>query len=168
MTRDPDELLGREALGDRLDRLVAAVRPSATVGGWATVELDRAEVEVGAALAGRAGAPRAEQRPDDALLGARCRMLRFPGDRDVLLLEPSTEGRVAASLVRFDEGTVVLYLIVDSDAPARARAAGFDLSHEADGPLGRERLVAGGAAWGPHLVLAGLAAAAPPPATIDG
>jgi hypothetical protein len=152
VTRTLETLLGGESLGDTVERLRAAVRPGKVVGGWATVELDRAEVEVPAALRDL-GTPAVEVRPDDTLLGARCRLLRFPGDRDTLLLEPSTEGRLAASLARFGEGSLVLYLTGDQAAADRARAAGFVLSRAAAGPLGDERVVVGGPAWGPHLVL---------------
>jgi hypothetical protein len=152
MMRDPEELLGREALGDTLERLWAATRPRKAVGGWATVELDRAEREVGEALR-NLGPWTAEARPDEPLLGATCRLMRFRGDRDLLLLEPSTEGRLAASLARHGEGSVALWLHADADAVDRARAAGFILSRGARGPLGTERLVVGGPAWGPHLLV---------------
>ena len=49
------ELLGAAALGDALARLIEAVRPMAVVNGWATVELDRAEVELSAASMGEEG-----------------------------------------------------------------------------------------------------------------
>lgn len=171
MIRDPEVLLGREAIGDAVERLWAASSPIRAVGGWATVELDRAEVEVTASLASF-GPPTVEARPDDEALGARCRILRFAGDRDLLLLEPATEGRLAASLARFGEGSMALYLVVGPPAVERARAAGFSLSRPAGGPLGRERLVVVGPAWGPHLLLvpesaeAGAGKAAPP-ATIE-
>ena len=152
MTRDPEELLGREAIGDTLERLWAATRPYKAVGGWATVELDRAEREVGEALRDL-GPWTAEARPDEPLLGARCRLMRFQGDRDLVLLEPSTEGRLAASLARHGEGSVALWLHADAHAVDRARAAGFVLSRETNGPLGVERLLVGGPAWGPHLLL---------------
>ena len=169
MTRDPEELLGREALGDSLERLWAATRPHKAVGGWATVELDRAEGEVGEALRDL-GPWTAESRPVEPLLGARCRLMRFPGDRDLLLLEPSTEGRLAASLARHGEGSLAIWLHVDPGAVDRARADGFVLSRQAHGPLGAERLVVGGPAWGPHLLLVVTSAAAgttAAPATIE-
>jgi ribosomal protein S18 acetylase RimI-like enzyme len=158
MTNGPERLLGRDGLGDAVERLRAAVDPWKAVAGWATVELDRAEREV-PELAAR-GPAWAQPRPDDPLLGARCRILQFRGDFDILLLEPSTEGRLAASLVRFGEGTVALYLLAGADAFRRARAAGFALSGSAEGPLGQERAVTGGPAWGPHLLL--VAAERPP------
>jgi hypothetical protein len=158
MTADPEQLLGADALGDALARLWTAVEPRKAVGGWATVELDRAEVEVAAALAELHDLrePRAEDAPDERVLGARCRLLRYADDRDMLLLEPSTEGRLAAALARYGEGSVALHLLVDGGAPERARRAGFRLTSEGHGPFGPERLVIVGPRWGPFLLLAGL------------
>jgi GNAT superfamily N-acetyltransferase len=112
------------------------------------------------------GAARVEGAPDDPLLGARARLLSFPEGPDLLLLEPSTEGLLAASLARFGEGSLALYLLVAPAAVAAAVAAGFRLSEAADGPLGREHRVIGGPRWGPHLMLV-LAAPAGTPATIE-
>jgi hypothetical protein len=148
----PETLLGRDSLGDAFERVWAAVRPVKAVGGWATVELDRAEREVREALTAL-GDARVEERPDDDLLGARCRILRYDGDRDMLLLEPSTEGRLAASLARYGEGSVALYLFGAPGAAGRLAEAGLVLSGAAPGPLGGQRLVLAGRAWGPHLLL---------------
>lgn len=160
MTADPEGLLGAEALGDALQRLWAAVQPRRAVDAWATVELDRAELEVVGALAGKTDGltdPGVEDAPDERVLGARARLLRYPGDREVLLLEPSTEGRLAAALARHGEGRVALYLLTDASAPERARRAGFKLTSEGRGPFGAERLVLDGPRSGPFLLLAGLA-----------
>lgn len=155
MIPDPERLLGGDELGDALARLRTAVGPRRAVGGWATVELERAEVEVAEALAAIHALrdPSREDAPDERVLGARCRLLRYAEDRDMLLLEPSTEGRLAAALARYGEGSVALYLLVDAGASERARRAGFRLSSEGDGPLGRERLVIAGPRWGPFLLL---------------
>ncbi|MCI0585151.1 MAG: hypothetical protein L0227_20035 [Chloroflexi bacterium] len=155
MTADVGRLLGEEALGDASGRLLAAVAPLRVVVGWATVELDRAEEEVGAILAGRDGAraPRVEAAIEDRLLGARCRRLRTADELDVLLLEPSTEGRLAAALARHGEGFLARYHVVDPGASERARRAGFVLSSVGRGPLGPERLVIHGPRWGPFLLL---------------
>ncbi len=155
MTPDPPQLLGSEELGDASARLRRAVNPRKTIVGWATVELDRAEVEVASALV-TLGEPRIEPAADERLLGARCRLLRFGEHRDMLLLEPSTEGRLAAALARYGEGSVVLYLLAHIGAVERARRAGFTLSGEGRGPFGSERLVIAGPRYGPFLVLAGL------------
>lgn len=122
------------------------------VTGWATVELDRAERDI-------AGPATSRDLPDDVLLGAHCRLVSFRvGEREIILLEPATEGRIAASLARFDEGAVVVYVLVPA-ARLRAvlrdlRQAGLVLSAEASGPFGRQRIVAGGPAWGAHLCIA--------------
>ena len=121
--------------------------------GWATVELDRAADELGMWL-GEAEDPAAP----DPLLGAVSRLYDaggLPGDR-VVLLEPSTEGRLAASLARDGEGPAALYLNpaggLRTWLPA-ARARGVTLSARRIGPLGSSVLITGGATSGPHLVI---------------
>lgn len=155
MTSDLGRLLGDDALGDALPRLRAATAPNGEILGWATVELDRAEAEVRTRVGG-GRLPRVEPAPDERVLGARCRRLIVPGRPDVLLLEPSTEGRLAAALARYGEGFTVLYLLADAGAPERVRRAGFTLTAEGRGPFGPERLVLAGPRFGPFLVLAGL------------
>jgi hypothetical protein len=140
------------------DRLVAPFgpggRPPPWLGsgpilaiGWATVDIDRAS--------GAWGDGFAEAAPDD-LLGAFARV-RDP----LVLLEPSTEGPIAASLVRHGEGPAALYLAApagDLDAAAaRAIARGARFSRHADGPLGPSILLLGGPPWGPHVLLVGSA-----------
>jgi hypothetical protein len=124
------------------------------VPGWATVELDRAEVERGRVSADRGPAPRIEDAPDDELLGARCRLVTADTAPSEVLLEPNTEGRLAGSLARFGEGLAAAYLLGEADAVDRARASGIVLSAEGGGPFGRQRLVVAGPRWGPHVVLA--------------
>ena len=155
MSLQPEDLLGGGAIGDAPARLASAVAPRTTIDGWATVELDRAEIEVAANLADL-GAPNVAEAPQDRILGARSRSLRFADRRQVLLLEPSTEGRLAGALARHGEGWLARYLVVDGGAPERARRAGFVLGSEHDGPLGPERLVIEGPRDGPFLILAGL------------
>jgi hypothetical protein len=146
----PDRL---QALRQIVDHLAAAgADPESTTIGVATVDLDRA---ADALAAETSGDLRAVDLPPDDLLGATCRLVPAPGAM-VVLLEPNTEGRLAASLVRFDEGPVALYCryhsgSLDQAAHAAARV-GIPLSHEAGGPFGRQRLVVG-PAYGPHLVL---------------
>ena len=117
--------------------------------GWATVELDRAAREL-AGIATFSGAPR------DATLGGTAR--RAAGDRTrttLILLEPDTEGLLAAALVRFGEGVAAVYLgpLDRADVDDTPR-----LGPSRPGPLGPARLVSGRPAWGPHaLVLAGVA-----------
>lgn len=155
MTGESERLLGGEALDDALSRLRLAVEPRRTIRGWATVELDRAEVEAAADLH-TLGVARAEAAPDEHVLGARCRLLSFDAGTEVLLLEPSTEGRLAAALARYGEGYLVLYLLADGGATERARRAGFALTTERGGPFGPERLVLTAPRDGPYLILAGL------------
>jgi hypothetical protein len=122
--------------------------------GWATVELDRAEDELSMWL-GDAWPP---VRPSDPHLGARARVREaggLPAERFVLL-EPDTEGRLAASLARDGEGPCALYLRPRDGLEAWAEAArrrGVVLAGRRIGPLGPQRLVAGGPAAGPHLLL---------------
>ena len=147
--------------GDGGDALASALRLATEVAGpdarrvlgWATVELDRAERElaIGPAV-------RSRDLSDDPLLGARSRFLEIADHDDVLLLEPATEGRLAASLAHFGEGPLALYLLVPPDRFGEVVEAlvrgGFVLSAEASGPFGRERLVLGGPPWGPQMLIA--------------
>jgi hypothetical protein len=122
--------------------------------GWATVELDRAEHEQ---VLDR-GWPPAAPAPDDLPLGATARIARSPdGEATLVLLEPFTEGRLAASLARHGEAILVDYLVVAGsldEAIRVAREDGLTLSALSSGPFGPERLVAGSPPWGPHLILA--------------
>jgi hypothetical protein len=113
--------------------------------GWATVEHERAEHELDAArdMLRTGTAPGAwETIGRDPALGAGM-WRRVGADEahqsdegqlpDLVVLEPDTEGRLAASLARFGEGVAVIYL-----GSGRARPG---------------RLVRGGPAWGPHVVI---------------
>lgn len=138
------------------------------VTGWATVELDRAERDVAADFAS-SGPATARDLPDDALLGAHCRLVTFGrGEGEILLLEPATEGRIAASLARFGEGPIAVYVVVPNarfgELVRDAGQAGLALSSEAAGPFGRQRLVAGGPPWGAHLCVARSMPESEPPA----
>jgi hypothetical protein len=140
----------------------AADRPLRLAGtGWATVELDRAEDELGMWLGDGAGDTGDGSLPPDAAephLGALARVRPaggLPGDSFVLL-EPSTEGRLAASLARDSEGPCALYLrpAVGLTAwSAAARRRGVRLSARRAGPLGTEVLLVGGPIAGPHLLV---------------
>ena len=120
-----------------------AHRPLRLAGtGWATVELDRAEDELGMWLGDGAGD--AGGVPPDAAdphLGAFARVRPaggLPGDSFVLL-EPSTEGRLAASLARDSEGPCALYLrpAVGLTAwAAAARERGVRAQRQARRPAG--------------------------------
>jgi hypothetical protein len=128
-----------------------ATHPVRVLGlGWATVELERATRDLARRLP--ASAPFGEA-PADTLLGAAC-LVGAPvalagGTADpvrIVLLEPSTEGRLAASLARRGEGPAVLWL-VDDDGPQ------LPLSRPGDGPFGGERLVLGGAVDAPLVLV---------------
>lgn len=103
----------------------------------ATVDLERALVERGAEVAAAAGSV------PDALLGARV-VVVGEAPRRIAVAEPSTEGRLAATLARHGEGIVGRYLrapIPLADVINRAAAAGVVLSHSAAGPFGEEVVV---------------------------
>jgi len=115
--------------------------------GWATVDLDRAEGEFAALLDGTSGTAPA---PDDVLLGARCRLLHAadPTVPRLVLLEPLTEGRLAATLVRRGEGAAVAWLHPESEAQVEPRR-----SVPAAGPFGLEALLLDGPIHGPYRLL---------------
>ena len=139
------------------DRVPTGGWPAPLAVGWATVDLDRAEREVVESLG---GSVRFRPAVGAALLGASCRVAapRVEGEPWVVLLEPSTEGRLAASLARHGEG----WLAVWFDAAALELAdAGALLSDPRPGPLGPERLVLGDAVAGPHRLVVEAATIAP-------
>jgi hypothetical protein len=112
-------------VGGREPRLLAL--------GWATVDGARAAAE----------APDLDFRPADPepALGARAWLTRA-GPLDLVLLEPTTEGRLAAALARRGEGLTVVYVAVD--------ALDGDGSPTALGVPGR--LLGSGARWGPFVI----------------
>jgi hypothetical protein len=118
-------------------------RPATAVG-WATVELDRAAVELRPLLEpGSSFAP----ATDCTVLGARCRVGRArDGAVDapiIVLLEPSTEGRLTAVLARRGEGWCARWAIGTDVAGSRWSS----------GPLGSERLATDRAADGSFQLL---------------
>ena len=134
----------RPSIADLAASLRAALEVDAGVAvvglGWATVDLHRAAAELTAAFP-EAGpfAP----GPEERLLGANAWIGR-PAPTAVVLLEPNTEGRLAATLARQGEGPAVLWVRGRIDGP---------LSAPRDGPFGRERLVLGGRLGGQHLLV---------------
>lgn len=87
--------------------------------GWATVELERAARDLDAAFV-RAGMPQAAWTPGprDELLGASAWVSRdwwptWSSDDPpaIVLLEPDTEGRLAATLARFGESVGAIYVV---------------------------------------------------------
>jgi hypothetical protein len=125
---------------------------------WSTVDLDRAEAELGPWLDPPDEGDRAPAAVPDPHLGARIRVRAtagLPGER-ILLAEPITEGRLAASLARDDEGPCALYLRPREGLEAwtaAARGRGVLLTARRDGPLGPSVLVLGGVVAGPHLLV---------------
>ena len=146
--------------------------------GWCTVDLDRAEADLemwlgpppaspaagdangdgaGDANGDGAGDGTAPGPPVDEHLGAVARLREgagLPGAWTVLL-EPSTEGRVAASLARDGEGPCALYLRPAAGLDAWAEAArerGVTVSARRDGPFGDQVLLASGPS-GPHVIV---------------
>jgi len=102
--------------------------------GWATVELGRGLTELATAL-GIGPEAFLEAAPSEAL-GARCVVASggLGGLVAVVVLEPSTEGRLAARLARHDEGPAVTWhgapKMTRQDAPAASTTPG---------PFGPER-----------------------------
>jgi hypothetical protein len=84
----------------------------------------------------------ASREPDDEHLGAWAWLTRGSAPR-IVVLEPSTEGRLVGSLARLGEGPVAIYL---GGAATKAGTV-------AGGPLGPEALLQGGPPSGPHVLL---------------
>jgi hypothetical protein len=128
--------------------------------GWATVELERAAEDLDAAFV-RAGMPKPAWSPGprDDLLGASAWVSHEwwptwgPDEPpSIVLLEPDTEGRVAATLARFGEGVGAVYVAPRPDDEA-SRADPARLGRPAAGPLGAGRLVLARPAWGPNVIV---------------
>jgi hypothetical protein len=139
----------------------AGLEPMADL--WATVELERALRERGHDPA------EAHAAIADPLLGARVVVIvpepRRGADGDasaptaaLALAEPTTEGRLAASLARNGEGPAGRYLVVsDGDTVEayrrRAHAAGVAISRIEAGPFGPSVLLLGQPVAGPHVIV---------------
>jgi hypothetical protein len=127
--------------------LPAGTEPLVLAAIWATVDAERALAGIG--LQGIMLA-------DDRLLGATVSLIRPPVGEPIALLEPRTEGRLAATLAHNGEGPAGRYVVAAgglADVEARATAAGVGLSREDDGPFGPSVLVLGGGTSGPHVIL---------------
>jgi hypothetical protein len=143
-----DELL---AAAERIRATALAANPAVAwlqlAGiGWATVEGERAMRELDAVLPGTASDDLGwVETSRDEVLGARAWM-RVCGAGDpaaIVVLEPDTEGLLAAALARRGEGVAAIYL----GRPAT------ETTVERGGPLGPGRLLRGGPAWGPHAIV---------------
>jgi len=137
-------------LPDGAGRLVAV--------GWATVETDRAVDELADAL-GIAPTSFHAALPS-AALGASCLVLDvpLPGDVALAVLEPATEGRIAAGLARWDEGPLVAWYAAaepesEPDGVDVATVPGVSAASGRVGPFGPERLVGRDPLTGPHRLL---------------
>jgi hypothetical protein len=114
---------------------------------WATVDRDRVVADLRLP---------AEPLAEDPILGAHVSLVRPSSGDPIAILEPLTEGRLAATLARHGEGPAGEYV----EAPDRldavkaaAASANLVLGRPADGPFGRSVLVLAGPVEGPHLVL---------------
>lgn len=150
---DRIELTGRSSLpagrsslpagplaGDRptmSDRLVAI--------GLATVDAERSALQHGLGALEPAG--------EDTLLGARAWTIGGPGRR-LLLLEPSTEGRLAGWLARAGEGYAAIYLDRGASSSEEPQARSSFTDHRSIAPRARRgRIIARGQPSGPFLIL---------------
>ena len=118
--------------------------------GWATVDLERAAA--GLASPGVAFEPGA----DDDLLAATALIARPVAEPVVIVLEPMSEGRLAAGLARRDEGPLALYLapVHGSLGSSLQRLAQAGIrTQRGRGPFGDAALVLGRPAAGPQLIL---------------
>lgn len=88
--------------------------------------------------------------PDDDVLGASVAMVAGP---PLLLLEPRSEGRLAAALARAGEGPVALYIRRRDGVPDDPRRGAPAGAIHGRGPFGSQVLVPGRRAWGPHVLL---------------
>jgi hypothetical protein len=137
--------------GSALERIMRALaevpsQPRPIALGWTTVDLDRVADELAAELGLTAAAflPAA----DSIVLGARCRVADgvLPDGMALAILEPATEGRLAAALARHGEGPRVTW-VESWEAPSQGSAS------LRPGPFGRERLQPGAPPQGPFLLL---------------
>lgn len=138
----PDPRLSARSARDRLEAAVIANEAHGSTDGpvvgvgWATVELERSASELAADLEIEPAAFAAA--PASVALGARCLVARgaLGGGIAVVIIEPSTEGRLAGRLARHDEGPAVIwYGATDTNA-------GHPPAPATPGPLGPERLLA--------------------------
>lgn len=137
--------------------------PPPIVAGLLTVATIVATVELERVLAGL-GRPTGDAAAgvEDPHLGASIVLVDDPSAGRLALAEPTTEGRLAATLARHGEGPCGRYLAFPDAAPpdaldtfrARAADAGIAVSRVADGPFGPSILVLTGPVTGPHLIVA--------------
>jgi hypothetical protein len=142
----------------RLPAIVSGLVPIATI--VATVDLERVLADLERPVGEAATAV------VDPHLGAAVVVvdgISAAGDAGshLALAEPTTEGRLAATLARHGEGACGHYLTFPESSPAdaldafreRAARAGLSLSRVEDGPFGRSVLLTG-PVDGPHVIVA--------------
>ena len=136
---------GWNAPGFRIgDKAGLDARASLLAVAVAAVDLERAAADF-------EGAGR--ELPDDVLLGAR---LATTGLAGVLVAEPRTEGRLAATLARHGEGPAAVYIAVAPAVIEELRSRLIRLGErprDGAGPFGPQVLARARPAWGPHLLL---------------
>jgi len=115
--------------------------------GWATVELERAVPQLAAALG--VDSTIFVAAAGSTALGARGLIATgiLEDGLSLIAIEPSTEGRTAAALARWDEGPIAAWYaptVVVAQDPGRPWR---------DGPFGPERIVGGDPLTGPHRLL---------------
>jgi hypothetical protein len=117
---------------------------------WATVDIERTLADHGV---------EASELGFDPFLGARVVLVLILSElpnSPVAIAEPTTEGRLAATLARHGEGPAGRYVAVADSldlATTRAAASGTAVSRVEPGPFGRSMLVLLGPVTGPHLIL---------------
>jgi hypothetical protein len=138
--------------------LVEGLVPEATI--VATVDLERVLADLGWATdAVRAAVADARADPH---LGAAVVLVQHATEGRLAFAEPTTEGRVAATLARHGEGQCGRYLGFPEPASPdaldafrrRAAVAGVAISRVEDGPFGPSVLLLTGPITGPHLIVA--------------
>ena len=134
----------------------AAVRGRTLAVGWATVDTERAVATIASEVHVAPAAFR--PAPGSEALGARCLVASgvLPGGCALVVLEPATEGLLAATLARHDEGPRVVWIAPEANAEV---VAALPLP----GPFGPERLLPGTTTDGLRRLLVSL-----PPGTIRG
>ena len=97
---------------------------------WRTVDVERTVADLGLS---------SEPVDPDELFGGQGVLVRPPDGPPIVVLEPSTEGRLAATLARHGEGDAGVY-VAPPGGLSEARKAGLTLGRTGRGPFGPEAL----------------------------